>query len=446
MGLKEGWVAFRRGVSGLAKEVSQSKGAGALSETWNVLRLHVENFARLDPMGYGEMQKVRVPEVRSQLVDRSQYCEFLPPKCFKRDMRIDSGQLIVGGVGFPIEPINDSAGAERVVTCDNKLLYAINTNHQDKALKILGLSRDKYKNKRLVVACEGDRVVPIGGTDSDRKVMRSVYNSEVTVEVRRIKNRETGSAEWLLTFVVAMPCNLIASAANFLLMVPHGILHGLTRILDVGASRMRQEGEHRALARLRGTVKGAGSPWAYKITGLVLQSLTYTASVAAGLIGAVRRVAVSIPRSIPVLASAVRNRDKSQAQIAGLYLKESFSGAYNDAASVLKDALRGRMSAEESAELGGVGPIVSCGAGSDARAGAEGMAANAQQLRSVAGRNVPAVGEERPIVLNRSDMLKVMEAGETMHGSGLTVSYGTNAQLQENFITSGQAESAGLAR
>ncbi|MGN7678342.1 MAG: hypothetical protein ACTJLL_01075, partial [Anaplasma sp.] len=61
-------------------------------------------------------------------------------------------------------------------------------------------------------------------------------------------------------------------------------------------------------------------------------------------------------------------------------------------------------------------------------------------------RNVPAAGEEQPIVLNRSDMLKVVEAGEAMHGSGLTVSYGTNAQLQENFITASQAAGVGLAR
>ncbi|MGN7679014.1 MAG: hypothetical protein ACTJLL_04655, partial [Anaplasma sp.] len=388
MGLKEGWEAFRRGAGGLAKEASQSRGVSALGAVWNVLRLHVKNFSRLDPMSYGEMQKVRVPEIRSQLIDRNQYCEFLPPKCFKRNtMRIDSGQLIIGGRGFPIEPINDSAGAERVMTCDNKLLYAINTNHQDKALKILGLSRDEYKNKRLVIACEGDRVIPVGDADSNKKVMRSVYNSEIAVEVRRIKNRETGSTAWIPTFLVAMPCNMVASAMNFALMVPHGILHGLTRMLDAGASRMRQEGEHRAVARHRGTVEGAGSPWVYGIAGLVLQGLTYTVSLAVGVIGAVRRLAVGIPRSIPIFASAIQNRDKSQAQIGGLYLKESFAGAHNDVVSAFRGAFVDRVGAEESAKSGGVESHASRTAGPDIRAGVEGVAASAQQRGSVADRN-----------------------------------------------------------
>ncbi|MCU7611355.1 hypothetical protein [Anaplasma capra] len=443
--LDELWTSAAAGASGFGKRAKES---GVLGSAWSGLKavfgLHVKNIARLDPEGFGEQQKVRVPVMMSQLVDRGQPCEFLPRGCFtkRRNIRLERGQLIVGGKAFPAEPVKDNTGFERAVTCDNRLLYALNTNHQKEALSALGLDASKYKNKRLVVECEGSKVIPPSPERGAVEVMRAVYNAEVTAETRRVINQKTGSTSWPATSLV-MPFNVCASALNFALMVPQGVCHVCARLLGMLASYMENEARHRALAKSNGTLESPYYQYYICVScGFVLRIAKSTASIGESLFRGARRASVGTLKSVPIFANSIYNADASQFRVGWQLLKDSITPAFGRLAVDLKEDIR-----DASSSMGfyrdAIGEQVQDSLQRYGRPGGKGASkvnesysGSSRQLRAAGGHETGS----QPVVLNKSDMLKVIGAGRDLAGSGLTVSYGTRAQLRDNFIP---AESLG---
>lgn len=456
--LRDLWKSAARGAGDIGTSIRESS---VPRNVWNALKvtfaLNVKNIARLDPQGDGEQQKVRVPMLMSQLVDRSQPCEFLPASCFsgkRSGMRIENGQLIVRGKAFPLEPIkSEGLGLDRAVTTDGKLLYAINTNHQKEALLALGLDLEQYKNKRLVVACDGDTLVPTTVSDAEARVMRAIYNAEVTAETKRIVNEKTGATSWLLTIAMAVPFNTCAAVLNFACMIPQGAFDVCARLLGAGAASMEREARHRVVAKQKGTVTGLGSPAGFIMSGFALRCMQSIALLGEGMIGSVRKVSVSAAKAVPIVANSAYNLDASQLRVSKHLLIDSGDAALNCFMSSVKDMGEGlgfyldvKGEKSQSASAHGGAPEASAKIGDGGRGDVH-QQDNLPGMKGKGRQGVAAHGanDDGHIVLNTEDMLKVVGAGADLMSSGTTVSYGTSTELRDNFI-SARSRGSGAAR
>ncbi|ACZ49492.1 hypothetical protein ACIS_01003 [Anaplasma centrale str. Israel] len=441
--LRNLWKSAARGAGDVGTSVKESSVPGS---AWNALKvtfgLNLKNIARLDPQGNGEQQKVRVPVLMSQLMDRSQPCEFLPPSCFSgkgSKMRLEKGQLVIRGVSFPLDPIKaDGRGLDRAVTHDGKLLYAINTNHQKKALLALGLDLEQYKNKRLVIACEGDSVVPPSEKDTEAKVMRAIYNAEVTAETRRIMNERNGATSWLLTITMAVPFNTCAAVLNFACMIPQGALEACARLLGAGAASMEREAQHRIISKHRGTVTGLSSPAGYMLAGFALRCMEKIALLGEGAIGSIRKVSVSAAKAIPILVNSAYNLDASQLQVGKQLLVDSGNAVLDCFIDGIKDMKglgfyldpKGEKSQSASARDGV--PAISTEVGESQQDNSPEAKGRGQQKGAASARGA---NDDGCIVLSEADMLKVVGAGADLMSSGTTVSYGTSKGLRDIFVS-----------
>ena len=440
--LRDLWTSAARGAGGVEASIRKSSVPGRVLNALKVtFVLNVKNIARLDPQGNGERQKVRVPILMSQLVDRNQPCEFLPASCFsgkRNEMRIENGQLIVKGWAFPLEPIkSEGLGLDRAVTTDGKLLYAINTSHQKDALLALGLDSEQYKNKRLVVACEGDTVVPTTVSAAEARVMRAIYNAEVTAETKRIVNEKTGATSWLLTITMAVPFNTCAAILNFACMIPQGALDVCARLLGAGAASMEREARHRVIAKQKGTVTGLGSPAGFIMAGFALRCMQSIALLGEGAIEGVRRVSVSAARAVPIVVNSAYNLDASQLRVSKHLLIDSGDAALNCFISSIKDMGEGLgfyldVKGEKSQDASARGSAHEA----SAKVGDGHQQGNFLGTKGKGRQGVAAHGASNDghIVLNTEDMLKVVGAGADLMGSGTTVSYGTSTELMGNFM------------
>ncbi|KAB0452257.1 hypothetical protein FY192_02970 [Anaplasma marginale] len=453
--LRNLWTSAARGASDVGTSIKESSVPGKVLKALKVtFALNLKNIARLDPQGNGEQQKVRVPMLMSQLVDRSQPCEFLPPSCFSgkgSKMRLEKGQLIVKGKAFPLEPIkSEGLGLDRAVTADGKLLYAINTNHQKEALLALGLDLEKYKNKRLVVACEGDTVVPTAVGDAEAKVMRAIYNAEVTAETKRIVNEKTGATSWLLTVAMAVPFNTCAAVLNFACMIPQGALDVCARLLGAGAASMEREARHRIVAKQKGTVTGLGSPAGFIMSGFALRCMEKIALLGKGAIGSIRKVSVSTARAIPILVNSAYNLNASQLQVGKQLLISSGDEALTCFIDSIKDMSEGlgfyldpKGERSQSASARDDVPAIDTGVGESQQDNFPEAKGRGQQKGAASARGA---NDDGCIVLSEADMLKVVGAGTDLRSSGTTVSYGTRGELQDNFISAVKSRGSGTAR
>ncbi|MDB1135030.1 hypothetical protein [Candidatus Anaplasma sp. TIGMIC] len=441
--------AMSRGMGALSERVQGSgimKWGKKLTTGFGYLSNHVKNIALFDPEGFGVVKTVRVPMVMSQVVDHRQPCEFLPSECFKkgRQMRVERGQLFSNGMGFPIEPIAD-AGLERAVTYDNKQLYAINTSNTKEVFKALGLNEKKFKNKRLVIACDGVTVVPtpIG---KDRRLMRAVYNAEVSPETRRIKNEVTGSTMWIPTILVAMPINLITGMSNVVMMVPHALFNGAAKLVDRGASALEEKYKHVSVAKSRGTIVGGYSFVAhYAVMGFILRSVERILSSASCCIGGLRSVSVAVLRSVPLFVNAGCNTSRAQFAVGQRYLSETFSGIWDVAkrfVSDTKDSLQvysgvdTGVNRETDIDVNAYDAVVD----NTRESARERQKTTSPGVENVVDRNLGVNREHKglPATLSlcEADMLCVKKVGHDLSELGVTVGYGTADQVRDNFVGS----------
>ena len=415
-----------------------------IRDVYSFLGNHVKNIALLDPDGFGSQKNVRVPMVVAQVVDNNQKCEFLPPECFRKGkMRVDKGQLFVKGMAYPIMPVS-GVGVERAVTHDSKQLYAINTNHQDEALKNLGLDPSKYKNKRLVIACDGGRVIPPPAV-KDLRLMRAVYNAEFAPETRRIKNETTGATMWPLTLLVAIPLNLCSGIINVALMVPHSICNGVGKFFNYVASNFEGKARDLSVINSRGTVVGATSAVPYVLIGAVFRCCERIVTALTHVIGGVRSASTCAVRSVPTFVSAAYNGSVAELKVGARYLANTASSIGSSFVNYGSDTVsygkfyanmgsqdvgllssRNTPNNEDNVKLRDVDNThvqhprstnIARGIGSgDARAGEEGV--------------------RETISLGKDDLLQVRTEGKDLSSLGVTIGYGTAEQVRENFASS----------
>lgn len=281
---------------------------------------HVKNLAFLDPFGFWSQEKVRVPFMMTQVIDRNQRCEFLPDT--GRSLCQYNGQLIVNGRALPMVRLQGEAGG--AITMRNNCLYAINTNHQPEALQLLGLNPKKYKNIRLVVACQGSVVLPPPEGD-DLRLMRVIRNADIEPETRRIKRETTGRTLWIPTLLVAVPFNICAGLINVGLMIPHGLCNGIKQLVGAAANRIEKKVLHIKVAQARGTVSKPGTYWPWMVIGGACRTVDRTFALVSYALGTARACATCVFRSVPLLMNAALNLSSAQLDIAGCYLKSTAS-------------------------------------------------------------------------------------------------------------------------
>ena len=405
---------------------------------------HVKNIALLDPDGFGSPKNVRVPMVVSQVIDNNQKCEFLPLKCFlNRKMRVDKGQLIVKGLAYPIVPVT-GVGVERAVTHDSKQLYAINTNHHDEALKNLGLDPSKYKNKRLVIACDGGKVLPPPSV-KDLRLMRAVYNAEFAAETRRIKNEMTGATMWPLTLLVAIPLNLCSGIINVALMVPHSLCNGVTKLFNYMASNFEEKARDLAVMNRRGTVVGATSAVPYVLIGAVFRCCERVVSALTHVIGGVRSGSTCAVRSVPTFVSAAYNGSVAELKVGTRYLANTASTIGSSFVKYGSDTFSyGKFYAGIGAQDVELASSRKAHNNEDSTKSRNVNDAHVQRHSSTniakderaASERVGAEGVRETMALDKDDLLQVRAEGKDLSSLGVTIGYGTAEQVRENFASS----------
>lgn len=433
--------SFARGIEAIKDRVfggiDYEKYFRKVEDGFSFLGNHVKNIALLDPEGFGIQKRVRIPVLVSQVIDKNQKCEFLPKKSFRKTvMRVDRGKLYVKGEAFPVMPVA-GAGVERAVMNDSKQLYAINTNHQDEALRVLGLDPSKYKNKRLVIACDGGKVVPPPG-GKDMRLMRAVYNIELSPETRRICNETTGATMWPLTLLVAMPLNLCSGILNVALMVPHSLCHGVTKLLDHVASNLEGRARDLSVINSRGTVVGVSSAVPYVLGGALFRCCERAVSAISSAVGVVRSATTCVVRSVPIFVNAAYNCSGAQLKIGTSYLTSTASSIGSSFAKYGSDTVGHARFYKNVVGLQDVAsqePISNDESGklrSDVDIRDENAKLSAKPTRSEV-----ASGEVREtITLGKEDLLQVRTEGKDLSAVGVTVGYGTAEQVRENFANS----------
>ncbi|WP_249548697.1 hypothetical protein [Anaplasma phagocytophilum] len=434
---------FFSGMGGRIRRANYSRLVDGAKSAFSVVANPLRKFAQLDPEGFGRERLLRVPVIVSQVVDKQQPCEFLPPSSIKTEgMWVNKGLLVVDGHTFPIMPLSDT-GVERVTTHDNKQLYAINTNQTEEAFKILGLDPRRYKNKRLVITCNGYRVAPTGD-DQDLRLMRVVYNAEVNPETKCIKNEVTGATMWLPTLLIAVPFNLCAGLLEVAAMIVHGSLNALVKGLNKGASYFEDRAKHLSIARDRGTVAGASRVTALLCVflGSVLRGFERFASALSCFLGCVRTMVRTSLRAVPLFVNAALNPSSGQFAILKHYIRSAFSECSDKAskffadtaasARVYESLIKGRTPdvsgshAEHSVDIG-VGR-------EDLRASdkSQEVQGSAQSLSERRDAVSASVGED--------DLRQIRAVGKDLTDLGVIVAYGTADSLQSNFMNGGRLE------
>ena len=282
------------------------------------LSRHIKNIALLDPLGLGAQEKVRVPFLMTQVIDRNQPCEFLPDT--GKALCQYEGQLIVNGRALPMVRLQGEDG--HAVDMGHRHLYAINTNQQPEAFKLLGLDPKKYKNIRLIVACSGSIVLP-PPEGKDLRLMRVVRNAELSPETRRIKREDTGQTLWIPTLLVAVPFNICAGLINVALMAPHALFHGVKRLAGAAAKRVERKVEHIKVAQERGTVSDLGTHRHWLLLGAMCRAVDRTFALASCALGTIRIWTTCLLKSVPLLANALCNWSSAQLTIAKCYMNDT---------------------------------------------------------------------------------------------------------------------------
>ncbi|ABD43754.1 hypothetical protein [Anaplasma phagocytophilum] len=442
---KRGRLAgFFSGIGDRIRGRNYSRLVDGAKSTFGFIANPLKKFAQLDPEGFGRPRLIKVPMVVSQVVDRQQPCVFLPTSSIKQEgMWVNKGLLVVDGHTFPIMPIADT-GVERVTTHDNKQLYAINTNQTEDAFKILGLNPSRYKNKRLVIACEGYRVVPIGSSDKDPRLMRVVCNPEVNPETRRIKNEVTGDTMWLPTLLIALPFNLCAGLLEVAAMIVHSSLNVVVKGLNKGASYFEEKARHLSIARDRGTVTGASRVSALfcVFLGSVLRGFERLASALSCFLGCVRTVVRTSLKAVPLAVNAMLNPSSGQSTILKHYVMSAFSECSEKAS---------KFRAETAASARLYGSLIKGKASDiseshaehtvDTGADKEDIHANAKSREVQRGpQNLDNKRDSVSAAMGEDDLKKIRAVGKDLTELGVVVGYGPADSVLFNFMNGGRLE------
>ena len=420
----------RTGATRLTNAVRDADYGSLLSRAkaaYGFLSRHVKNIAFLDPLGFGSQEKLKVPFMMTQVIDRNQRCEFLPET--NRALCQYEGQLIVNGRALPMVRLQGAAGD--AVTMGNKHLYAINTNQHPDAFKLLGLSQRKYKNIRLVVACNGSIVLP-PPEGKDLRLMRVIKNAELTPETRRIKRETTGNTLWIPTVLIAVPFNLCAGLINVGLMIPHVLVHGIKRLTNAAAEKLESKVQHIKVAQERGTVRDPGlyRPWLLFAGACRLVERPFALLSCA--LGTLRAWSTCLLKSVPLLTDALCNMSSAQLTVAKCYVG-------NTATRV--DSMFANFCEESKA----VGRFYSGTVGKmDTAAQEEKAKKKFSQNEGVSSFHAmnQADGEKLSPLFRRSQQgglsstkwrSRVAGCGQNLSDLGVCVSYGTAQQGVENF-------------
>ncbi|MEH0831503.1 hypothetical protein [Anaplasma bovis] len=439
---------IRRGAEGLLRVLNSGNldtlysGLGILKNGaisgFQFLTLNVRTIAFLDPKGFAKDKTVRIPALVTQVVDRNQQCELLPPHSFGRNMRIEKGELIVdtGGkekVSFPLSPLKGADG-ERIITMDGKKLYAINTNQERAALDALWLSPpSQYQNKRMVIACDsrGNIMPTIRGVDNDRRVMKAVYNAEVSPEMRRVVNNRTGKTIWSATVLVALPFNIMAGMLNVAWLVPHALLNGAKKLLASVANMCENKVQHLAISRSRGTAIGGmfTSPWPFIVVGTAMRLFERVASLGSAVVGCARAVSVNSLMLVPVVTNAGINSCPAQWGVAKQCVYDTGREVRNEIgqyASEVVDSLRFYMLNVTRAIKSR--PVVRAEEAKDS---------NLKGIKAEVAKGITSVERSSVVTIDR---VNVQEQAINHSKSGAaTVSYGTRGQVSYGLKVSGGA-------
>ena len=440
---------IKRGAEGLLSALSGKLSLDSLYSGIDVLRngamsgfrfltLNVKTVAFLDPKGFAKDRTVRIPALVTQVLDRNQQCELLPPHSFGRNMRIEKGELIIDTgvrekVSLPLSPIK-GAGGERIITMDGKKLYAINTNHEKAALDALWLSpHSQYKNKRMVIACDSKgRIVPTRrGIDDDRRVMKAVYNAEVSPEMRRVVSSRTGQTIWSATILVAMPFNIMAGMLNVAWLVPHALLNGAKQLLAGAANMCESRAQHLAISRSRGTAIGGRffSPWPFIAAGSGLRLLERVTALVCGVVGSARAISVNSLMLVPVVTNASINSSPAQWGVVRQCVNDTAKDVRNEVvqyAGEVVDSLRFYILNVTRAIKSR--PVVRAEARSSNTAGVEAEAARD-----------PGPTEQKVVTIDRVNVQHLEEGVGSFRSGAATVSYGTKGQVSYGLKVSGGA-------
>ncbi|AUO54996.1 hypothetical protein [Ehrlichia canis] len=230
---------------------------------------------RLLPM-FGTNQAVTC-RARFPALHRNQTCKYVSSRCCQKGIDFYGDHVVYQGKLYPIIPLKTPDGGP-VYNVQGHRLFAINTahnNYKDFEGKI-------EKNKVLVVAYDGNRVVdPVQGKGS-REVMLSAKHKNIYPFSFSIVNHETGQRDLVLSFLM-LPLNLSGLAVGCAGRLVASVIAGVGKCCEKAAGLMSKNMDRDIIHQSSGVVTGGNKPYfrtfAVFLLSMMANSLECTASI-----------------------------------------------------------------------------------------------------------------------------------------------------------------------